>query len=83
VKPPNYQEFGFFLLFSGVFNSPTEHTDQPILVVNGSNDVFPPTNDPFWEKIEEFLLGVLVPQKPQICIGRIGVSIVKTKCHKF
>jgi hypothetical protein len=43
----------------------TGQTGEPISMVDGSNDAFPPKEVPFWSLIEKILLyGVSNPQKP-------------------
>ncbi len=53
-KPPIHVDFGFFLfiflfffIFSLFFDRATDRTAEPILMVDGSNDVFSPEEVPF------------------------------------
>ncbi len=69
ASPQNHVDFGFlsFLFFSCFFDQATARTAERILMVNGSNDAFPPKDVPFGGRVKKFQnLGAWRPKNPKI-----------------
>ena len=49
LQPPFHVDLAFF--FSGFFDTPTAQTTEPILMVDGSNGVFPPKEVPLGGRV--------------------------------
>ena len=52
TQPPFHADFGFFLFFSCFFDRATDRTAEPILMVDGSNDVFSRKEVPFGDHVD-------------------------------